>query len=552
MIRRICDLNSGNWINPLTNVTSLNLAHFQHGAELVFEGQTPRVWLPYLLHEGSHHICLQSLVGQAAAVVHLQARRLLFTATESAHRLAYELYVRAEVVYAMLTPILEGLAMFQEFDAVVSPDFSFPPEAWIPELFLRNSEQADWRGTSEMVREHRCSSNGVQRRIDALSRPYTIIDDDLYLIGYCTVRQMYRIAWGGSRTFMASGAFSSLVRGWFFEDFTLVDLLLNTADDPSAVLAKIIKHLGAQLFNFFSLDFEPLAAYLTSLSKDTGPLSDDNRYFPFSPPPDLRQQTLATLNDATKKLEDDSVLPNELKEIALLDIQSLTGRHWLTVGRAEGIVAVEGRQAWLTNEDGRLMIGDPARPDISNLERLSGHAILEVFMSPYMRLYGWTVDLDDGYRIGNIIGARHQKQRELLLIMRPKPNAFSELEAIFDDAFEQYEKQDHLITVRHTVATCLWEAHRRMLWCSDDRLDEVSEQLRSAGIAGLVRSETLLRSLAIFGMLASVLASRDQIKEAFEHLSISMDDSLRELDRVGNETGLRLVADRGDWIETYI
>lgn len=109
------------WNDLLTNETFVQpLNDLVQPAHLIGRA-VPPVAIPSLLHELAHHSCLCSAVGTALAATDMKARRLAESGGEEDLRRASTIVLTNRAVVELYRPLLEGLALFAEFDALPGP-----------------------------------------------------------------------------------------------------------------------------------------------------------------------------------------------------------------------------------------------------------------------------------------------------------------------------------------------------------------------------------------------------------------------------------------------
>lgn len=263
MSRSFVDLPTN--VGLISSLSAANLAHFQ-------TGNLPRDVLPLFLHEVTHHWCFHSSLGAAMAMCFERAAAQSAVMTEAIHgnlKLNTPLSIengllpdalrsltRFEVLWNLLNPLIEGLALFCEYDVLPMLDREGPmPIRLAAQLFASEAANDSLLSMNERFRvllsEARTSTKTVENKWTVLSRPLRPSMDP-YVAGYLSVKSTWSIAASFCPPLSDGATFYLFLRNYVFEDLELVRILLEgefsgPEDMPfaSALAQRLAHRLGA-------------------------------------------------------------------------------------------------------------------------------------------------------------------------------------------------------------------------------------------------------------------------------------------------------------------
>jgi hypothetical protein len=191
--------------------------------------------LPLILHELTHHSSLQGPVGAslgALALSHTSVRGLAATDENSLIGPARDrvLYTAVDLY---LRPLLEGIALFQEFDAVAG---AVPLSTWASQvgaiLFCREELSAAVPAGKDIlfplkakIEQLRLSSEFISRKKDLLRKG--LEDSGGYLLGYLLVKMIWGDLIARNKIWRNTDLFLMFINDYFFSDFSLALLLVR-------------------------------------------------------------------------------------------------------------------------------------------------------------------------------------------------------------------------------------------------------------------------------------------------------------------------------------
>lgn len=219
-----------------------------------------------IIHEFTHHSSLNTAVGAslaALAVSHTSVVGAQFD--EEKFSWVAKDAVRHALIERLLRPVLEGLALFAEFDAISG---KVPVASWSQQtaatLFCMNDlHAAVLRGDDPLaplkqkLETLRMSPLIVSKKKALLSR--SIFDQDGYLLGYMLVKMIWNDLVARAPLWNHSDIFQAFLSDYFFNDFHLAKLLVPM---PSEFVQDELEQLPNYLHNrvvLLSKDFAPFA-----------------------------------------------------------------------------------------------------------------------------------------------------------------------------------------------------------------------------------------------------------------------------------------------------
>jgi hypothetical protein len=280
------------WIDNLTNNTYLSCSDPHVLARKFITGKSlPLDVLSSFIHEATHHWCNLSLVGNTIALLEassiqngINVQPVAFELIEkkitrndvsesvlTEARRSFELYYSSMVAHTLLTPLLEGLALFAELDAhsdrLSCNDLfrSVPyPFEWCEAFF--GSSVAELRQSTELTKDERLglllwllrfAHDCDDRKAALLCTPYGG-QRGLHLQGYCLIKSLHRDLVKIDHRFKDGLLFVAFVRAWFLEDPELSGILLDRASEPKALRDILGRYLQKRMSEMLTVDTSPL------------------------------------------------------------------------------------------------------------------------------------------------------------------------------------------------------------------------------------------------------------------------------------------------------
>lgn len=228
------------YTDPISNATANNSVN---PFEIIHELSTGRLGAEYfnvVLHETTHYSSFLLPVGStlAALMAAHTASPIHFMQDQDKVEGPAQIAIKAEVLSIYFAPLLEGLALFAEFDAM--PGAS-PVASTVSSVALRLFCMSDYTKfvasgnmmlpydyVSKYIGIQRIGSDSFERKISLLRQPFS--SDDGYLLGYLWVKALWRILIGRTRKVFDTDLFLCFIIDYFFNDYQLASLLFEWLD----------------------------------------------------------------------------------------------------------------------------------------------------------------------------------------------------------------------------------------------------------------------------------------------------------------------------------
>ena len=277
----------GSTTDLITNLTTFPQVRLRAEIPDMFRmGPSPSRHLQSFLHEATHHWCFHSPVGAALSTLTLRARidsaRLLDERTTDREAILERLtrtVTRQRVAQACLGPLVEGLALFAEFDATprmrtrvrstvmdqVAFFFGMPvPGSTSEDTLMLFGDSAEGipdvqhevdRWLMLVLGKSRMTASCVDRKANILVHPFEVTSG--YLPGYLFVKSVWDgLARRAPRLRNETDLFLIYLRHHVFADAVLVQTLLSTSTDDASEIAMTVAQAIDQRFEAL-LDVRP-------------------------------------------------------------------------------------------------------------------------------------------------------------------------------------------------------------------------------------------------------------------------------------------------------
>jgi hypothetical protein len=265
------------WVDIPTNAMTLNLVSSLGIVENMNSGKSisPK-YLPIFLHEFTHHWCFDSPVGGALSLLYHRLDVICGQTKESSFEDAmsegYELFLRYQTVLRILMPIIEGIALFAEFDALPTTSHSLSiPAKWTAPLFFKEHYNnpityealvGPWK---DVLVAHRASLEGIGRKRLLLTAPLSGVGRGYYLRGYLLVKKLHQFALERSRLFQDTDFFLTYLRNLIFNDVAFAHLMLAPQSIENDWITEIYNYVRCRLALMWHSDLASKAALLDHL-----------------------------------------------------------------------------------------------------------------------------------------------------------------------------------------------------------------------------------------------------------------------------------------------
>jgi hypothetical protein len=236
-------LDSSSFVDLFSNRVILGATDVRLNPHVPFatELTDPEARLGTLIHELTHHWCFDTPVGNALAMLAVDTLRIAQNRLDSYTRYRRHLvsaYSKFNLVLQVYQPVIEGLALFLEFDSDVWDDAA--DKDLLPPLKLARTFLPSDQGHTTWLR----GGAAAEKRTELLAMSPQDEADGPYILGYTIIKSIWRehCIRGG---FLADPSnLAEYIRSMLFEDDKLVWLLLEQSDRP---LSEIIAHINRRL-----------------------------------------------------------------------------------------------------------------------------------------------------------------------------------------------------------------------------------------------------------------------------------------------------------------
>lgn len=219
-------------------------------------GRLPRVLLPTVLHELTHHWCLSGCVGRALAELSLEAQEDLAASPLFplyADEMVLAQWDAVEFARALLEPLLEGMAMFAQFDVypgsspVLSGTLAMLARLFPPEKDETATDIID--ALRHRLIEYRLSEQALRSKSGMLVQAMNSRNGG-YLLGYLSVKNLWMQARKASPRLADADLFLLYLRNLVFDDAGFVDRLLDAGTQAlhgTKIYEDLASHLNERL-----------------------------------------------------------------------------------------------------------------------------------------------------------------------------------------------------------------------------------------------------------------------------------------------------------------
>lgn len=371
------------WVDIQTNVISQNALSFSETMDhLGAEGKLPATHLPLFLHEITHWWCFHSPVGVALTLLHERVYLLVSGSDVSkCGSLLWETLLKYEVARVLLMPLIEGLALFAEFDSLPADSTAISESAkWAGLLFLPgeldqpptlNRYKEAWK---RLASAHRASPQGIARKRLLLTAPILGVGRGAYFRGYLTVKELFRCAKARSPRFDDTDFFLTYTRNVIFNDTYLAAILLDPMISGHQWASALYERFSSRLDCFSHPELHAKALLLEALleNEDHTPVRIAESIFVTAESVHRFEETRKTWlhSPCEISLDEQSIeqwrwrIPLLLHHRSLLRLSDYRGR----------VVVDEQRQVWISAAHGLRRIG-PAEPT-AQIGEADGEAFL--------------------------------------------------------------------------------------------------------------------------------------------------------------------------------
>lgn len=261
-------MNQRAYTNPFSNTVVLSQFSLGEGLDTTARMQLPLHCAPQILHEVMHHWCFDSPVGITVALLQTRARReavaSLFNGVNDTIRYTIAQDVtRVTSFLEFFRPISEGLALFAEHDLTIGDSEIISRPALLTGLMFagRQDNPSSYLRIAPLVIESaRLTAAHIRRKANLLLQPLSGTSGQ-YLAGYLFTRLLQRIAIERYEAHADSDFFAHSLRCWMFDDWELVELLLDGDSDYERWIEHLVLYCQERLAAFIRLAEKDLALF---------------------------------------------------------------------------------------------------------------------------------------------------------------------------------------------------------------------------------------------------------------------------------------------------
>jgi hypothetical protein len=242
---RFKDLQDTSWVNLFTNEAFIKNLDTTSLSNIIIGQKFPKEIFFSFIHEGTHHWCFTSYVGYALFLARMRAyessckimhRGGGFSSTDERWDI-YTDHIRFTTLQRILQPLIEGMALFAEYDSFPTDTEAIPPHlvysavvfCGIPkhELFKNGNDVKKIEDSyRDFLYEKRFRGDGVIRKSELLVSSMSVSKSP-YLAGYLFVKNLQRILFHSSSRFIDPNLFLNFLWAYIFNDFGLVNIVLD-------------------------------------------------------------------------------------------------------------------------------------------------------------------------------------------------------------------------------------------------------------------------------------------------------------------------------------
>lgn len=548
--------------HPVTNFGELNVADARSQLSGLLTPELPDSTWPVFVHELTHHWCFNTPVGMA--LTHLYFRPALLRnagvtsggaadprETDKVRYSAGLDFIAYDTAWGLLWPVIEGLALFAEFDVIpyVDGEVYSPPLHWTLSLYARRLLRPDGAGHRatggplsaarldeallEYLLHRRTSQRLVKRKTALLAQPLLTAREG-YLAGYLLIKNLWITLAMRDERLSCADVFLLFAQHYFFADLGLVARLLEPDDGRNERWVMVADHIAGSLNRLAAMT----ATELRSLVD-----------FVLTVPTAAVGQVYASWRSAEQQRAPLAALPTHGDhQLWRRGIDCLLDESAALVDLADhdDFGAFGTELMWLmTQRDSFCVVHEPVRIEVTAARRLL--ALLHgsvLYSAPAVDDFDMPVGTYDGTvsgyllpnlgatfvtmaingKVGAIALSRELPEpfdTQLLGYRMDGPAMLGRLEELRESARE-YVRGDSVIEVLLDAGADSVAAWQRRIavehalpHLESARRADVSTLLNEAGFGGLVESSARLRGLAMVSLLASLPLTRESSAALF-------------------------------------
>ena len=262
---RFKDFQDTSWVNLFTNEAFVRNANPTSLSNIIIGQKFPKEIFFSFIHEATHNWCFCSNVGNALFLTRIRAfemsKKALVSAETSINERwdIYTDYLRFISLQRILQPLIEGMALFSEYDSFPTDTEAVPPPLVYCSLVFSGIPKNEWlkngndihnieEAYKDFLYERRFEGEGIFRKSELLVSSMAVSASP-YLAGYLVVKNIQRTLVESSSRFMDPNLFLNFLWAYLFNDFGLIDLLLDDGIKDEMVPLSLCQHLAKRIAN---------------------------------------------------------------------------------------------------------------------------------------------------------------------------------------------------------------------------------------------------------------------------------------------------------------
>lgn len=527
--------------DPITNATLMSQGDLARHLDEMVSGQLPIDFLPSFLHEATHHWCFFGSVGAALSLIHRRARRQALMAAardmdaDEAEDLKWKVFddfIRYDSAMILLRPLVEGIALFMEFDVVPGDSSISSDLLTLVQMLFRSPTEAGGRKSplsDDRAREllfHARTSELIERKAHLLLSPLGL-DAGGYLIGYLMVKNYWLSLAVKHERLWDRDLFAMYFIEYIFNDLGLVANILDPEHRDVFAVEALTNYLAGRLTGLQGLDPNKFLDELEKVrdqpyvrTADEVPATPD-----LATGEALRKVGLSRLTGLWSELREDSESTDDyVKMLARYDLWSFAQRQIMCIGRMAVQVRMVGTSHVLISVDARPVCILSGLPDVKIEGETSGS--LDVFVHPYPggRFLAVTVSVDDTVVSTYFSRDPGENVRRDFTRYRTDTAAVSEGEQVLKEyliaTVTEDESMGHVLAAERDIladwTTTNYSKFGLKFVRGRDRA-QVFRTMQESGFYPVVHRVALVRALAVLG-ITSAFGSMSQVEQWFAEL----------------------------------
>jgi hypothetical protein len=253
------------YVDPIINAAVISQIDLRHHYAALLQLDFPEIYLPTFLHEGTHHACFMSPLGNTLAMLRMRGYRRTLQPPDDDYDVLEDV-LRQEVTMEMLRPFAEGLACFAELDSIPGKS-NVLTQPMIATFLNFGGSSSEFRSkTAISPRDINLSLFGLlyrarmshiltRRRENVLAGRFSTKFGG-HLAGYMSVKNLWARARAQSDAAADSELFSSFLRSYVYDDYALISHVLDFDVVEHNAANLIVHYFHERLKQLWVLDWE--------------------------------------------------------------------------------------------------------------------------------------------------------------------------------------------------------------------------------------------------------------------------------------------------------